>query len=77
MPALAHIRVKRVKLRYLTLKLRALCWVLRRLRAGRWRPKRSQMTPEKPTPRRRPWLVTPKVPPGGSSANLPGAMLRL
>jgi hypothetical protein len=37
----------------------------------------AKMTPEKPTPRRRPWLVTPKVPPGGSSANLPGAMLRL
>ena len=24
-----------IRLRYLTLKLRALCWVLRRLRAGR------------------------------------------
>jgi len=26
--------VLRIRLRYLTLKLRALCWVLRRLRAG-------------------------------------------
>jgi hypothetical protein len=25
----------RIRLRYLTLKLRALCWVLQRLRAGR------------------------------------------
>jgi hypothetical protein len=29
----------RVRLRYRTLKLRALCWALRRLRAGQRRPK--------------------------------------
>ena len=27
--------MRRIRLRYLTLKLRALCWVLRRLPAGR------------------------------------------
>jgi hypothetical protein len=32
--------IARIRLRYRTFKLRALCWVLRRLRAGQRRPER-------------------------------------
>jgi hypothetical protein len=37
-----------LRLRYHTLKLRALCWVLRRLRAGQRRPEGREWNTNKP-----------------------------